>query len=115
MVQGFGVGPGSLATDLAVAVEPPPGIGASVGTNTAAHHRIRSRSPRPERPDRHVSGLIRSSFWVCSTRYGYPPRKAGRFTGSDFLLQPDETLRSPAGSALTAPDPPRQLDPILRV
>ncbi len=41
--------------------------------------------------------------------------KAGRFTGSDFSLQPDGTLRCPAGSALIAHEQRREVDGSLRV
>jgi hypothetical protein len=41
--------------------------------------------------------------------------KAGRFTGSDFPLQPDGTLRCPAGSALIAHEQRREVDGSLRV
>ncbi|GHO71251.1 hypothetical protein KSC_101430 [Ktedonobacter sp. SOSP1-52] len=41
--------------------------------------------------------------------------KAGRFTGSDFSLQPDGTLRCPAGSALIAHEQRREADGSLRV
>jgi hypothetical protein len=41
--------------------------------------------------------------------------KAGRFTGSDFALQPDGTLRCPAGSALIAHEQRREADGSLRV
>jgi hypothetical protein len=41
--------------------------------------------------------------------------KAGRFTGPDFPLQPDGTLRCPAGSALIAQEQRREVDGSLRV
>jgi hypothetical protein len=41
--------------------------------------------------------------------------KAGRFTGSDFSLHPDGTLRCPAGSALIAHEQRREADGSLRV
>lgn len=41
--------------------------------------------------------------------------KAGRFTGSDFSLQPDGTLRCPAGSVLIAHEQRREVDGSLRV
>jgi hypothetical protein len=41
--------------------------------------------------------------------------KAGRFTGTDFLLQPDGTLRCPAGSALLPHEHRREADGSLRV
>jgi hypothetical protein len=41
--------------------------------------------------------------------------KAGRFTGSDFPLQPDGTLRCPAGNALIAHEQRREVNGSLRV
>ena len=41
--------------------------------------------------------------------------KAGRFTGSDFPVQPDGTLRCPAGSTLTPQEHRREADGSLRV
>jgi hypothetical protein len=41
--------------------------------------------------------------------------KAGRFTGTDFPLQPDGTLRCPAGSALLPHEHRREADGSLRV
>jgi hypothetical protein len=41
--------------------------------------------------------------------------KAGRFSGQDFPLQPDGTLRCPAGQALTAHERRREADGSLRV
>ena len=41
--------------------------------------------------------------------------KSGRFTGADFSLQPDGTLRCPAGSTLTPQERRREADGSLRV
>ncbi len=43
------------------------------------------------------------------------PWKAGRFSGQDFPLQPDGTLRCPAGQALVAQERRREVDGSLRV
>ncbi|GHO97431.1 hypothetical protein KSF_074790 [Reticulibacter mediterranei] len=43
------------------------------------------------------------------------PWKAGRFTGTDFPLQPDGTLRCPAGSALLPHEHRREANGSLRV
>ena len=43
------------------------------------------------------------------------PWKAGRFSGQDFPLQPDGTLRCPAGQALVAQERRREADGSLRV
>jgi hypothetical protein len=51
--------------------------------------------------------------------YGSPdvalPWKRGRFSGRDFLLQPDGTLRCPAGQKLVAHERRRETDGSLRV
>ncbi len=43
------------------------------------------------------------------------PWKAGRFSGRDFVLQPDGTLRCPAGQSLRAHERRREADGSLRV
>ena len=65
----------------------------------------------------HLNSLTPSHFclWIWSTRHGYPPRKAGRFTGADFPLQPDGTLQCPAGHALHRQERRREADGSLRV
>ena len=45
----------------------------------------------------------------------HPPRKTGRFSGQDFPLQPDGTLRCPAGQSLRAHERRREADGSLRV
>src|SRR6266581_2191102 len=56
---------------------------------------------------------------VPSCGYGPPTTatswKAGRFTGADFPLQPDGTLRCPAGQQLRAQERRREADGSLRV
>lgn len=51
--------------------------------------------------------------------YGKPvvalPWKAGRFSGQDFALQPDGTLRCPAGQSLVAHERRRETDGSLRI
>ena len=88
--------------------------GASVGANVAAHHRVRSRH-FTQRADCHMSSLICAILRVWSPYDSDPPRKAGRFTGADFPLQPDGTLRCPAGQVLTAHEQRREVDGSLRV
>lgn len=53
----------------------------------------------------HLNSLTHSHFclWIWSTRHGYPPRKAGRFTGADFPLQPDGTQKSPSRPCASPP------------
>jgi len=79
--------------------EPPPGAGASGGTNAAAHHRV---CPCHSGASRTSGCLTCAYIWLCSPRSRHPPRKTGRFTGADFPLQPDGTLRCPAGQLLSA-------------
>src|SRR6266568_4425466 len=88
--------------------------GASVGANVAAHHRVRSRH-FTQRADCHMSSFICAILRVWSPYDSDPPRKAGRFTGADFPLQPDGTLRCPAGQVLTAHEQRREVDGSLRV
>ncbi len=115
MVQPCGLGTGVLATGLAMGLEPQVGTGASVGTNAPAHHRVCSCHPGAERADCHAFSRIRSCLWIWSTHDGHPPRKTGRFTGADFPLQPDGTLRCPAGSTLTLQERRQEADGGLRL
>ena len=82
--------------------EPETGTGASVRANASAHGL--SFAPAISTPQAacHLNSLTHSHFclWIWSTRHGYPPRKAGRFTGADFPLQPDGTLQCKACHAL---------------
>ncbi len=73
--------------------------GASGGTNAAAHHRV---CPCHSGASRTSGCLTCAYIWLCSPRSRHPPRKTGRFTGADFPLQPDGTLRCPAGQLLSA-------------
>ena len=88
-----------LATDRPMGLEPPPGAGASGGTNAAAHHRV---CPCHSGASRASCCLTCAYIWLCSPHSRHPPRKTGRFTGADFPLQPDGTLRCPAGQSLSA-------------
>ncbi len=55
----------------------------------------------------------------CTFGYGKPteaaPWKVGRFSGQDFVPQPDGTLRCPAGQSLRAHERRREADGSLRV
>jgi len=53
--------------------------------------------------------------WLSRTCQSYPPRKAGRFTGKDFSLQPDGSLRCPAGKSLWCGEQRREADGSLRL
>ncbi len=87
-------------------------VGTSVGANSHAYHRVYSCHSAAERAGRR---LIRSRLRVWSTHHCHPPRKAGRFSGSDFPLQPDGTLRCPAGQPLHPHEQRREADGSLRV
>jgi Transposase DDE domain len=94
-------------------VEPEARTGPSTGTNVSAYHRVCSRHPGAERAG--ASRLICPILWVWSTDYCHPPRKTGRFTGADFPLQPDGTLRCPAGNTLTPQERRHEENGSLRV
>ena len=68
-----------------------------------------------ERASCHRSALIHPRLWVWSTHRRHPPRKTGRFTGADFPLQPDGTLRCPAGKPLHPQERRREADGSLRM
>jgi len=89
--------------------------GASTRIDASACHRVCSRHPAASRADCHTTDLIRSCLWIRSTDHCHPPRKTGRFTGADFPLQPDGTLRCPAGQSLVANERRRKADGSLRV
>jgi hypothetical protein len=59
------------------------------------------------------------AYTAPSSGYALPqvglPWKAGRFSGQDFPLQPDGTLRCPAGQKLSAHERRREADGSLRV
>src|SRR5215470_1075654 len=78
-----------LAVGVAMGLEPPPGTGAPAGPRTLAH--CLSFAPA-------VSETKEQSPRTCG--YGKPAVaaafKVGRFSGQDFTLQPDGTLRCPA-------------------
>ena len=63
----------------------------------------------------------RQASRLASPPQGYGPAevalpwKAGRFSGQDFLLQPDGTLRCPAGQSLVVHERRREADGSLRV
>lgn len=114
MVQPFGLGTGVLAIGVPVGVEPPPGTGAPALPDAIAHDRIRCGGSATERANCHESGSS-----APASGYGPPTTatsfKMGRFTGADFPLQPDGTLRCPAGQSLTAHEWRREADGSLRV
>ena len=91
--------------------EPEAGTGARDRANASAHGL--SFAPAISTPQAacHLNSLTHSHFclWIWSTRHGYPPRKAGRFSGADFPHEGDGTRKSqslpcasPKGAAKSA-------------
>src|SRR5436309_9882584 len=52
-------------------VEPPPGTGASAGTDAHTHHRICTCHLAAERADCHASSLISARDWIWFTHHGH--------------------------------------------
>jgi hypothetical protein len=121
---------GKRAADELLSLGSPPhhsdvGAGAccAIGTvsSRALAERARGRRAASGRrhPDTNSKNLpVRGASPPAS---GYTPPvtatswKAGRFTGTDFPLQPDGTLRCPAGSTLLPHEQRREADGSLRV
>ena len=88
-------------------LEPAPRTGISASSCSCAHDRVCSC---------HLT-----SPTACGSVSGYaPPQvglswKAGRFSGQDFALQPDGTLRCPADQKLVLHEQRREVDGSLRV
>src|SRR5581483_2310403 len=87
-------------------------------------HQLKPPVPRttacaPAIPEHREPGASPSSTSPPPAGYGPPATatcwKAGRFTGSDFPLQPDGTLRCPAGQKLVAQEQRREAGGRLRV
>ena len=83
---------------------------------------VRTTEFAPALPPQQESALTRAGTpAVEAPASGYAPPatatswKVGRFTGTDFPLQPDGTLRCPAGSVLVPHEHRRELDGSLRV
>jgi hypothetical protein len=71
-------------------------------------------------PPRRAPAIMSAPAYTApSSGYALPqvglPWKAGRFSGQDFPLQPDGTLRCPAGQKLSAHERRREADGSLRV
>jgi len=73
-------------------------------------HQLEPTPPRitefaPAIPEQNAQAATRPTAPTSASGYGPPTTatswKTGRFTGQDFPLQPDGTLRCPAGSTLT--------------
>ncbi len=80
---------------------------------------VRTTEFAPALPTQHEQTSARPAAAAPASGYAPPARatswKAGRFTGSDFPLQPDGTLRCPAGNTLTPQEHRRETDGSLRV
>ncbi len=80
-------------------------------------------SPEPVRTTEFAPALpaTRASVATAAPAQGYAPAvpgqswKHGRFSGRDFLRQPDGTLRCPAGKVLSPTEQRREADGSLRV
>ena len=71
MVQPRRLGAGVLASGLAMGVEPPPGAGASAGTDALSHDRVCPCPRAAKRAACHASGLISTRVRVWSTHDGH--------------------------------------------
>jgi hypothetical protein len=73
----------------------------------------------PAIPAQSEQTAARPASSAPASGYGPPTTatswKTGRFTGADFPLQPDGTLRCPAGQSLSVQERRRELDGSLRV
>ena len=80
---------------------------------------LRTTEFAPAIPPQGEQGATPPTSLAPASGYGSPTAatswKAGRFTGQDFSLQPDGTLRCPAGQALTAHEQRHEVDGSLRV
>jgi hypothetical protein len=87
-------------------------------------HQLSPTPPRitefaPAIQEQNAQGAMRPTASASASGYGPPATatswKTGRFTGHDFSLQPDGTLRCPAGSTLTLQERRREVDGSLRM
>jgi hypothetical protein len=80
---------------------------------------LRTTEFAPAIPPTSKQSATRPASSAPASRYGPPTTatswKTGRFTGADFPLQPDGTLRCPAGQSLSAHERRREADGSLRV
>jgi len=89
-----------------------PGAGPSARTYLHAYHRVCRGHRTCHRADCRCD-CSRTRVWA--THHRHPPRKAGRFSGKDFALQPDGTLCCPAGKTLHPTEQRIEHDGSLRV
>jgi hypothetical protein len=93
-------------------------LGHQLAASTGADHRVCVSPPSAQRARTHEPSLTCSlctRLGVCSAYHRDPPRKAGRFTGADFPLQPDGTLRCAAGNVLVPHEHRRERNGSLRI
>jgi hypothetical protein len=80
---------------------------------------MRTTEFAPAIPEQNAQAATRPTSSAPASGYGPPTTatswKTGRFTGADFPLQPDGTLRCPAGQSLLAHERRRETDGSLRV
>jgi hypothetical protein len=82
---------------------------------------LRTTEFAPALPEQNTQEPIPASLAASAPASGYAPPatamswKAGRFTGTDFPLQPDGTLRCPAGNVLVPHERRRERDGSLRI
>ncbi len=80
---------------------------------------LRTTEFAPAIPEQSKQAAMHPASSAPGSGYGPPTTatcwKTGRFTGADFPLQPDGTLRCPAGATLTPQERRREADGSLRV
>jgi hypothetical protein len=80
---------------------------------------MRTTEFTPAIPEQNAQAATLPTSSAPASGYGPPTTatswKTGRFTGADFPLQPDGTLRCPAGQSLLAHERRREIDGSLRV
>jgi len=80
---------------------------------------LRTTEFAPAIPEQSKQTAMHPASSAPASGYGPPTTatswKTGRFTGADFPLQPDGTLRCPAGATLTPQERRREADGSLRV
>ncbi len=80
---------------------------------------LRTTEFAPALPEQHAQAATRPTAFAPASGYGPPTTatswKTGRFTGHDFPLQPNGTLRCPAGNTLTLQERRQEADGSLRL
>ena len=90
------------------------GAGTSARINAPTHHRVRSCHPAilPQSEQTAASPAPTSGYGPLTTATSW---KTGRISPQDFPLQPNRTLRCPAGQSLSAQERRREADGSLHV